>query len=164
MTGALLSVKSEQAREIIIDNLTEEVRDAHPEMMRRFALAAHAIPTDADAQAVYRDLTKVRLFVGRRSTVRLLIMMAFFEGFIQKFMSYLADLAAAQGSTEMEYTDVHGVCDIAHTQGLFRALDEEIALGPPEPEANLFEGVNLLTTLIRTVVHRTAPETDSKPN
>src|SRR5215469_11209306 len=37
MTGALLSVKSEQAREIIIDNLTEEVRDAHPEMMRRFA-------------------------------------------------------------------------------------------------------------------------------
>ena len=164
MTGALLSVKSEQAREIIIDNLTEEVRDAHPEMMRRFALAAHAIPTDADAQAVYRDLTKVRLFVGRRSTVRLLIMMAFFEGFIQKFMAFLADLAAAQGSTEMEYTDVHGVCDIAHTQGLFRALDEEIALGPPEPEANLFEGVNLLTTLIRTVVHRTAPETDSKPN
>jgi hypothetical protein len=79
-------------------------------------------------------------------------------------MAFLADLAAAQGSTEMEYTDVHGVCDIAHTQGLFRALDEEIALGPPEPEANLFEGVNLLTTLIRTVVHRTAPETDSKPN
>jgi hypothetical protein len=160
MTGALLSVKSEQAREIIIDNLTEEVRDAHPEMMRRFALAAHAIPTDADAQAVYRDLTKVRLFVGRRSTVRLLIMMAFFEGFIQKFMSYLADLAAAQGSTEMEYTDVHGVCDIAHTQGLFRALDEEIALGSPEPEANLFEGVDLLTTLIRTIVH----QADSRPN
>ena len=44
-------------------------------------------------------------------------MMAFFEGFIQKFMAYLAELAAAQGSTEFEYTDVHGVCDVTHTPG-----------------------------------------------
>lgn len=152
MTGALLSVKSEQARLIILDNLHEEVRDSHPDMMRRFALAAHAIPTDSDAQAVYRDLTNVRLFVGRLSTVRLIIMMAYFEGFIQKFMSYLADLASDQGSVEMQYTDVHGVCDIAHTQGLFRALEEEIVLNPPEPETNLFEGVGLLSNLIRTIV------------
>src|ERR1700722_17611903 len=65
MTGALLSAKSEESRVIILDNLHEEVRDCHPGMMRRFALAASAFPTDADALAVSRDLMNVRLFVGR---------------------------------------------------------------------------------------------------
>jgi hypothetical protein len=164
MTGALLAVKTEQARAIILDNLHEEVRDSHPNMLRKFALAAHAIPTDSDAQAVYRDLTNVRLFVGRLATVPLVITMAFFEGFIQKFMTFLAELAADQGSAEMEYTDVHGVCDIAHTQGLFNALEEEIALDPPAPDTNLFEGVVLLSTLIRTIVHDSTTVHGAKTN
>jgi hypothetical protein len=153
MTGALLSVKAEEARSIILENLHEEVRDCHPGMMRRFAMAAHAAPTDLDSMAVYGDLAKVRLFVGRLSGVQILFTMAFFEGFIQKFMSYLADLAQRQGSSEMEYTDVHGVCDITHTQELYRALDIEMALDPPPPDMDLFEGVDLLRSLIRTIIH-----------
>ena len=152
MTGAYLSVRSEEARSIILDNLHEEVRDSHPAMLRRFALAAHAAPTDSDALAVYRDLTNVRLFVGRLSTVPLVITMAFFEGFIQKFMSFFAGIAVAQGSKEMEYTDVHGVCDVAHTAGLFRALDAEIALNSSDSDNNLFEGVQLLRKLIERIV------------
>src|SRR3979490_563883 len=35
MTGAYLSVRSEEAHAIILDNLLEEVRDNHPGMMRR---------------------------------------------------------------------------------------------------------------------------------
>src|ERR1700757_2245678 len=46
MTGAYLAVKSEEARAIILENLHEEVRDCHPGMMRRFAIAARATPTD----------------------------------------------------------------------------------------------------------------------
>jgi len=153
MTGAYLSVQSEQARAIVLDNLLEEVRDSHPRMLRIFALAAHAIPTDSDTLAIHRDLTNVRLFVGRLSGVRIVVMMAFFEGFIQKFMSYLAELAAGQGSAEFEYTDVHGVCDVAHTAGLFNALAAEMTLNPPEPGADLFEGVDLLRTLIKSIVH-----------
>ena len=42
MTGAYLSVKSEEARSIILENLHEEVRDSHPAMLRRFATAARA--------------------------------------------------------------------------------------------------------------------------
>ena len=152
MTAAYLSVRSEQARLIILDNLHEEVRDSHPRMLRTFALAAHAIPTDWDAMAIHRDLTNVRLFLGRLSGVPIVIMMAFFEGFIQKFMSYLAELAAGQGSVEREYTDVHGVCDIGHTKELFHALEAEMALNPPEPEADLYEGVGLLRTLIQSIV------------
>jgi hypothetical protein len=152
MTGAYLSVESKQARSIILDNLREEVRDSHPRMLREFALAADAIPTDSDVVATHPDLTNVRLFVGRLSGVRIVIMMAFFEGFIQRFMSYLAQLAAGQGSVEREYTDVHGVCDVAHTKELFEALAAEMALDPPEPATNLFEGVELLRTLIQSIV------------
>src|SRR5690242_8253176 len=108
MTGAYLSVGSEEARSIILDNLLEEVRDCHPGMLRRFAMAADAVPTDSDALAVYQELLDVRLFVGRRARVAVVVMMAFFEGFIQRFMPYLAELAQRQGSIEKEYTDVHG--------------------------------------------------------
>jgi hypothetical protein len=152
MTGAYLAVGSDEARAKIMDNLREEVRDCHPGMMRRFALAAHAVPTDADAQAVYQNLMNVRLFIGRLSPVPTVVTMAFFEGFIQRFMSYLADLAQRQGSTEMEYTDVHGVCDITHTQELFRALEAEMALEAPLPENEMFEGVQLLRALIQNIV------------
>jgi hypothetical protein len=153
MTAALIAVKTEEAREELIENLHEEVRDAHPAMLRRFAIAAHAFPTDADAMAVNDDLNKVRVFLGRLSAVQSLVTMAFFEGFIQRFMGYLAGLAATQGSKDMEYTDVHGVCDVAHTEGLFRALSAEDAVNPGQPGSDLFEGAHLLSQLIQRVMH-----------
>jgi hypothetical protein len=153
MTATYLAVRSEKARPILIDNLHEEVRDSHPVMLRKFAIAAHSFPKDSDALAVDEDLTRVRLFLGKLQGVQSLLTMAFFEGFIQKFMAYLAELAVAQGSTEMEYTDVHGVCDIAHTDGLFRAASLEMALYPVAPETDLYEGVDLLRTLIHGIVY-----------
>lgn len=152
MAGAYLSVKSEDARSIVLENLHEEVRDCHPGMLRRFAMSANAVPTDSDALAVYPELTKVRLFLGRLSGVRIVLMMAFFEGLIQRFMPFLAELAERQGSFEREYTDVHGVCDVVHTQELFHALAAEMALNPPEPATSLFEGVDLLRALIHSIV------------
>jgi hypothetical protein len=153
MTAAYLSVQSEEARPIIIDNLLEEVRDSHPAMLRKFAIAADAVPTKADALAVHEELTRARLFFGKLSGVQTLVAMAFFEGFIQKFMAYLADLAIAQGSSELEYTDVHGVCDIAHTEGLIQALSTEMTLSPLGPDANIFEGVELLEALLNRIVY-----------
>src|SRR5436853_1131616 len=140
MTAAYLAVASDEAHAIIRDNLHEEVRDNHPGMLRRFAIAAHAVPTDADALAVHRNLQNVRLFVAQLSGVKILLMMAFFEGFITRFMPYLADLADRQGSAERQYTDVHGVVDVVHTEGLFRALEAEMLRKPDvvEPTSSLF--------------------------
>jgi len=152
MTGAYIGAQSDDARAKIIDNLREEVRDCHPGMMRRFAIAAQAVPTPEDSEAVYRALTGVRLFIGRLSAVPNVVAMAYFEGLIQRFMPYLADLAVRQGSSELEYTDVHGVCDITHTQELFRALEAELALAPPMSAEQMFEGVGLLRTLVQTIV------------
>ena len=67
MTAAYLSVQSEEARPIIIDNLLEEVRDSHPAMLRRFAIAAGAMPTKEDALAINDELTNARLFFGKLS-------------------------------------------------------------------------------------------------
>jgi len=152
MTATLLATKAEAARPIILDNLHEETRDAHPHMMRKFAIAANAFPTDRDALAVHEDLTKVRLFLGHLCGVQSVATMAFFEGFIQKFMPFLASLAAEQGSSEMEYTDVHGVCDIAHTAGLYQALWKEMAVEPLPAGADVMEGVYLLRDLIEQIL------------
>jgi Iron-containing redox enzyme len=153
MTGAYLAARSEESRSIILDNLLEEVRDSHPLMLRKFAMAANAVPTDADALAVYPELSDVRLFIGRLEAAPILATMAFFESFIQRFMAYLEELAERQGSSEKEYTQVHGVCDIAHSEGLFRGLEAEILLARDsrEPEDYLFEGVHLLRALIETI-------------
>lgn len=153
MTAALITVGTEKAREEIVENLEEEIRECHPAMMRRFAIAANAAPSDSDAAAVYQNLARVRGFVGKLSTVRLLIMLMFFESFIQRYMPYLAELAKLQGSTDFEYTDVHGVCDIAHSEGLFEAVKAEVTLSGDSltPETNPLEGVELLQTLVKNI-------------
>jgi len=152
MTATLIAAKSEEAHPILLENLHEEVRDAHPVMLRKFAVAANSYPGAADALAVDEDLTRMRWFLGRLSGVQSLLTMAFFEGFIQQFMAYLAELAAGLGSSEMEYTDVHGVCDIEHTAGLIRAFEIESSNYPLESGKDLFEGVHLLRALLKTIV------------
>jgi hypothetical protein len=158
MTAASIAVKSEEVREILAENLFEEVRDAHPLMLRKFAVAAHAYPTDTDALAADAELTAVRLFLGKLQGVQSVLTMAFFEGWIQRFMAYLADLAKRQGSTEMVYTDVHGVCDVTHTAELFRALSLEMAINPIGPDADLFEGVDVLRALIVAIIQGPAEQ------
>src|ERR1700733_12295387 len=152
MTATVIAARAEQSRPILLDNLYEEVRDCHPLMLRKFALAANAFPTDRDALAVHDDLTRVRQFMGKLSPVKSGLTMAFFEGFIQQFMAYLAHLATDQGSTELEYTDVHGVCDIEHTAGLFKVLAAEIAQTPPNPDTDILEGAILLRDLIEHII------------
>src|SRR5271168_4013863 len=62
MTATLIAVKAEQSRPILLENLYEEVHDCHPLMLRKFAIAANAFPTDKDAMAVHHNLNKVRQF------------------------------------------------------------------------------------------------------
>ncbi len=156
MTATYLAVQSESARPHLIENLQEEVRDSHPAMLRRFAMAAHAFPTSADALAVHEELTAMRLFLGRMQGVPSLASMAFFEAWIQQFMPFLTELAVLQGSSDREYTDVHGICDIAHSEELFHAVTLEMAVNPPPPGTDVLEGVTLLSSLIRTILESPA--------
>src|SRR2546428_11129976 len=65
MTATYLSVSSAEAQEIIKDNLLEEVRDNHPGMLRRFAVAAGCNSTDVDRMAIHQDLQAGGALVGR---------------------------------------------------------------------------------------------------
>src|SRR4030088_3475445 len=58
MTAAVIAAKAEQSRPILLENLYEEVHHSHPLMLRKFAIAANAFPTDKDALAVHDELTK----------------------------------------------------------------------------------------------------------
>jgi hypothetical protein len=154
MTACYLAAKSDIARAIARENLLEEVRDCHPEMLRKFVRAAGADRNDSHLRAVESNLSQVRQHVSRLSPTALFAMMAFFEMFIQRFMPILAELAAQQGSEEQEYTRVHGTCDIIHSQELVRALEAEIATEVAARDAygDLFDGVDLLRALIRDIV------------
>src|SRR6516162_4958069 len=81
MTATVIAAKAEQSRPILLENLYEEVHDCHPLMMRKFAIAANAFPTEKDFLAMHDELTKVRRFMGRLSPVKSVLTMAFFEGF-----------------------------------------------------------------------------------
>jgi hypothetical protein len=151
MTAALLASKSEDTRAIIQENLTEEIRDNHPGMLRRFTLAANAAPDILDYLTVSERLQEVRNFVACGNSLKILTMMAFFEKFISEFMSYLARLASDQGSTDFEYTDVHGPLDVLHTEGLIKAIEHEMACSETDYVDSMLEGVPLLAALMRTV-------------
>ena len=97
MTGAYLAAGSEEARSNILENLHEEVRDSHPRMLRTFTLAAHAIPTDHDAEAVHQGFDE-------RPSIRGPALGgpdSRHDGFLRRvhseILAYLADLAADKG-------------------------------------------------------------------
>lgn len=160
MTAALLSVATEEARSIILDNLHEEIRDCHPDMLRKFAVASRSVPGDLDAAAVCPELANVRLFLGNLSPLPIIAMMAFFEDFIRRFMPFLAELARLQGSDEFEYTAVHSVCDVVHAKELFRAFAAEADAGPQHDESDevVLEGVRLLYALLWKILGDSATQ------
>lgn len=154
MTAALLAARSEQAIAILKENLNEEICDNHPGMLRRFAIAADAVPDCHDYLAVSAGLESVRQFVATTDGVRIMVMMAFFECFISKFMDYLATLAKEQGSAEFVYTNVHGPLDIVHSQQLYVAIEHE--LGAPGLHELSLEtlvlGIPLLSRLVADII------------
>ncbi len=74
MTAAYLSIASPEAHSVIQANLRREVRDNDPGMLRKFAIAARAVPTDSDALAVYRSLESARQFVGQLAAVKIVLL------------------------------------------------------------------------------------------
>jgi len=106
--------------------------------------------------AVGDGLTKVRMFPDGLHGVQNVLPMGFFESYIQRFISYLADLVVAQASTDLEYTDVHGVCDIPHSESLLTALSAGATINPSDRSADLFEGVDKLRALIQTIQQKWA--------
>jgi hypothetical protein len=151
MTATYLSLSSAEAQTIVKENLREEIRENHPGMLRRFAVAAKAVPTKADYLAIHVPLGGVRDFVAGIRGFELLLMMAFFEGVIARLMPFLASLASSLGSFECEYTDVHGVLDMTHAQELMAAFDWETS-GVLDASRTAVTGIDVLERLLHVVI------------
>ena len=154
MTSAHLGAKSDEAKAITKDNLVEELRDNHPGMLRRFATMANSIPTNEHYIAVGEPVEEIRQFAARLNGVELLVMMGFFESFIAGFMPYLNALAKESGSSESEYTDVHAAVDIVHTEGLFKALEYELAItdSSEKHDEELLAGVEKIKKAVLAII------------
>ena len=94
----------------------------------------------------------VRLFIGRLAAVPIVVDDGLLRGLHPALHAVPRRARQAAGVVGLEYTDVHGVCDITHTEELFSALETELALAPPLPPSETFEGVELLRTLMQNIV------------
>jgi Iron-containing redox enzyme len=164
MTAAYACSKSETAKAIMIDNLREEIRDNHPSMLRRFVTAARAIPSEQDQETIQEAIDQVRTYLAQMDSVRSIALMAGFETFISLFMEPLAKIAQKRGSIDTQYTDVHGVVDIAHSQKLYEALQSEIACASAEYSESIFEGVDLILNLMKIAICGTQSTTAAQSN
>jgi hypothetical protein len=152
LTATYLRAKSKEASAIIKANLLEEIGDDHPSMLRRFAIQAGSSPESADYLSVSPALYKVREYFSTHSGFDLIAVMLFYESFIANFMSYLAQVANHQGSSELTYTDVHGLLDVEHSKEMLTAaLLEQSAAPLLVNEDSVKKGIVLLTALIKSI-------------
>ena len=116
--------------------------DSNTVMLRKFAVSADAVPTDTDALVVDSDLTKVRLFLGKLQGGPI----PFDDGFFRELYSAVHVLPGSPcggpgGPVRWSTPMSTGVCDIAHSEGLFRAVTLEMSVNPVPPDTDLFEAL-----------------------
>ena len=154
MTGAYIAAQSEEARSIIMDNLHEEVRDSHPAMLRRFEVAANAVPTDSDALAVAPEFVERPLIHGAFVSCA----DSRHDGFFRELYPAIHAIprrtrraAGLIGESSIPKSMVSAISPIQ--KGSFDALESEMMLSPDsrEPADYLYEGVHLLRALIENI-------------
>lgn len=125
MAAAAVSSRSVQSRFAAEENIYVEMKDDHPGMLRSFVKSAGAEPTTDHYLAVSEAVNSMRRLVGQMSGAENITLMAMLENSSGVFIPFLADLAKKLGSTNLLYTDVHGVADIKHADQFVWALTYE---------------------------------------
>lgn len=125
MAAAAVSGRSVQARFAAEENIYVEMRDDHPGMLRRFAVAAHAEPTAEQYTAVEPLVQEVRVMVAEMSGAKNTALMGALESTSAEFIPFLAALAKKLGSSDFQYTDIHGEADVEHADQFLWALSHE---------------------------------------
>jgi hypothetical protein len=124
-------VRHELSRQVLIDNLRCETADDHVGMLLNFATLSGAMPERADYAHVEDDLKNVRSIFNpiQQAGLSGLALCAMLESTSEIFIPDLAERAKRLGCKDFTYTDVHGVADVAHSDGAIRALECEVTMG-----------------------------------
>jgi hypothetical protein len=126
-------VRHELSRQVLIDNLRCETVDDHVGMLLNFTTLSGAMPERSDYSHVEEELKKVRSIFNpiQQAGLSGLALCAMLESTSEIFIPDLAERAKRLGCKDFTYTDVHGVADVAHSDGAIKALQCEVTMGYP---------------------------------
>ena len=131
MGVTIVSARSLAGRYAASENLTVEMRDDHPTMLRDFVRYASAIPTIEDQADVFNVLESYRQLFAQMRGLRNLSAMATLEGTSAVFIPWLGDLSKKCGGTSFKYIEVHGKADVVHAEQFLLAVAAEVDLYNP---------------------------------
>jgi hypothetical protein len=134
MGAALVSARSDVARDTLAEKLGYEFHEDHYSMLVAFAAASGASPVCRDRTHVEPYTREIRgTFTDAQSAGLSGVMLcAFLETVSAVFIPDLAERAGRCGCKDFTYTECHGVANAEHADALMDALRAECKLGYPD--------------------------------
>lgn len=135
MGKAAIFVRHELARYSLADNLRCETLENHIGLLDEFANRGNAVPDTAALYQVHPAVNQVRQDLRKVENNGLygLALMTFLENTSLDFIPVL-EVVAQTINTDLAYTSVHGVADVAHSEQFVKALEAEMGAGYTEEQ------------------------------
>lgn len=124
LAAAAVSARSLEARFACEENIRVEMIQNHAGMLERFAVASGATATGESGEAVAAMRSEIEKMDGLYNVT----IAAELEHASNIFIPWLASLARRCGSSDLEYTNVHGAADQKHAEQFLWALEHESML------------------------------------
>lgn len=154
-----------KAKKALKGNLLYEIRDDHPEMLRRFVSQAQKTPGEGNWYADWQNesvgvvmkrlqpiIERITSLVRKRNSVDGLLVMAGFENASLSFIPYMKEVGRMMSFTDFEYVDEHETADEDHTKMLALAImlqAQVLSITPDELAQNT--SLNEVRTLLRMI-------------
>ncbi|MEK7151495.1 MAG: iron-containing redox enzyme family protein [Patescibacteria group bacterium] len=126
-------VRHELARYALADNLRCETVENHADMLLDFACYCDATPDDDSYRFTNRQVQEIRRLLSNplMAGVVGLTVMTLLEAISQEFIPILEKIAIRLGASnsQLQYTQVHGMADVAHADNFTKALKAELTMG-----------------------------------
>ena len=120
------TVDNGKARELIAQNIRDEIKDNHPLMLRQFAKNCGVHINDDDYDRALEPVVNMWRLFAEDSSIMNLAVAATLENTSLVFVPYLAELGKKLGCQDFQYTEKHGQADVKHADELAEGLVEEI--------------------------------------
>ncbi len=124
------TTKSDKAKQVIAQNIRDEILQDHPKMLRDFAQQCGVSLKEEHYRKASQSTLEMWDLFSKRNGLMNLTVAATLENTSLVFIPYLANLSKKLGCGNSIYTDVHGEADIEHARDLYEGLVEEMNHSP----------------------------------
>ena len=129
ISAAMISAKSDVAKQLLQHNLVEEIGGGHQDMLATFLRSANAFPSETTYEETGEIVKKIRRYfsnaVETNDAMRSLTFITFAENMAGN-IRVMHELSDRLGSEDLEYTEIHAEVDIDHGEEMIDAFVEEI--------------------------------------